>query len=212
MCCTAARSGLYARFFAGCMHRADSTDQRLYGARKTELLGDLSGTVVEIGAGAGPNARYLAPGTRWIPVEPNVHMHPYLREQADAYGIEVQPEVGLAEALPVDDASADAVVSTLVLCSVDDVAQALAEVRRVLKPGGRFVFIEHVADRPGTLRYGAQRVLRRPWGWVADGCRPDRATGDAIEAAGFASVDLERFDADLPFNLVRPHIAGVAIR
>ncbi|MEO1477412.1 MAG: class I SAM-dependent methyltransferase [Bacteroidota bacterium] len=210
--CTAVRSGLYARFFAGCMHRADGTDQRLYGDRKQSLLGALRGTVVEIGAGAGPNARYLAAGTRWVAVEPNVHMHPYLREQADEFGLDVRPEVGVAEALPVDDASADAVVSTLVLCSVDDVARALAEVRRVLKPGGRFVFIEHVAAQRGTARRGAQRVLRRPWGWVADGCRPDRETGPAIEAAGFASVDLERFAADLPFNLVTPHIAGVAVR
>ncbi|MEO1077714.1 MAG: class I SAM-dependent methyltransferase, partial [Bacteroidota bacterium] len=209
--CTAVRSGLYARFFAGCMHRADGTDQRLYGDRKQSLLGALRGTVVEIGAGAGPNARYLAAGTRWVAVEPNVHMHPYLQEQADEFGLDVRSEVGVAEALPVDDASADAVVSTLVLCSVDDVAQTLAEVRRVLKPGGRFVFIEHVAAQRGTVRRGAQRVFRRPWGWVADGCRPDRETGLAIEAAGFASLDLERFDADLPFNLVTPHIAGVAI-
>ena len=194
------------------MHRADGADQRLYGDRKHRLLGDLAGTVVEIGAGAGPNARYLAPGARWVAVEPNVHMHPYLREQAEEFGLDVQPEVGVAEALPVDDASADAVVSTLVLCSVDDVAQALVEVRRVLKPGGRFVFIEHVAAGRGTFRRSAQRVLRRPWGGVADGCRPDRDTGAAIEAAGFAAVDVEHFDADLPFNLVKPHIAGVAIR
>ena len=165
--------------------------------------------VVEIGPGAGPNARYLAAGTRWVCVEPNVHFHPRLRRAAQAHGLDLELAAGTAEALPLADGAADAVVSTLVLCSVRDVDQSLAEVRRVLRPGGRFVFVEHVAAPPGTALRRMQTALRRPWGWLADGCRPDRQTEDAVREAGFAAVELERFRA--PLGLAAPHVAGVAV-
>lgn len=165
--------------------------------------------VVEIGAGAGPNAPLLPPGTRWIAVEPNVHFHPHLRAQAEAHGLDLEIRDGTAEALPVGDAEADAVVSTLVLCSVASPEASLAEVQRVLRPGGRFVFVEHVAAPRGSGLRWAQRVVRGPWRLVGDGCRLDRETGALIEAAGFAEVEIERFRA--PLGLVSPHIAGVAM-
>jgi ubiquinone/menaquinone biosynthesis C-methylase UbiE len=117
---------------------------------------------------------------------------------------------GTAEQLGMPSASVDAVVSTLVLCSVPSVAAVLKEILRVLKPGGRFVFIEHVAAPRGTmLRFGQQFV--RPLSiCFADGCHPDRETGEAIEAAGFGEVKLERFRA--PLWLASPHVAGVAVR
>ena len=173
-------------------------------------MGGLSGTVVEIGAGAGPNAEYLASGVRWIAVEPNVHFHPHLREAAGARGLDVEIVGAVAERLPLADASADAVVSTLVLCSVDEVQGVLAEIRRVLKPGGRFVFVEHVAAPEASRLRRWQRRLRRPWGAVADGCRPDQDTLSLIRSAGFASVEAETFR--LRAGLVAPHIAGVAVR
>ena len=165
--------------------------------------------MVEIGPGAGPNARWLAPGTRWVCVEPNVHFHPRLRRAARDWGLDLELVAGTAEALPMAAGAADAVVSTLVLCSVRDVPQALAEVRRVLRPGGRFVFVEHVAAPSGSSLRRLQTALRRPWGWVADGCRPDRQTEAAIRAAGFASVTVDAFRA--PLGLAAPHIAGVAV-
>ena len=204
------RRGPGKAFFAWLLSHGGGTDRRLYGARKRALLGGLSGTVVEIGAGAGPNAEYLAPGTRWVAVEPNVHFHPRLREATRARGLSLEVVPAVAERLPLADASADAVIGTLVLCSVEDVAAALAEVRRVLRPGGRFVFIEHVAaPEPSRLRRW-QRRLRGPWGVIADECRPDRDTLGAIRAAGFASVEAERFR--LRAGLVSPHVAGVAVR
>ena len=119
---------------------------------------------------------------------------------------------GRAEALPLPDASADAVLSTLVLCSVDDVAQTLAEVHRVLRPGGRFYFLEHVAARAGSTRRRAQRLLKPAWCRLADGCRPDQDTSALIQQADFAEVQLEHFRAGSVLNPVRPHIARTARR
>lgn len=208
------RRGLRARVFAfGLVHAADA-DARLYGARKRALFGRaIAGlsptpTVVEIGAGAGVNAAYLPAGTRWLVAEPNVYFHPHLRRAAATHGLGLTLLSGDAHALPLADASADVVVSTLVLCSVADPALALAEARRVLRPGGAFVFVEHVAAPDGTALHGAQRLLRAPWGWAADGCRPDRHTLHAIRAAGFHDVESESFR--VPLALAAPHIAGIA--
>lgn len=208
------RRGLRKRLFAWSLAHADGTHQRLYGARTRRLLAGIEGrgesppVVVEIGAGAGPNAPHLPAGTRWIAIEPNVHFHGRLREKAEAHGLVAEIHAGLAETLPVADGVADAVVSTLVLCSVDDARQSLAEVRRVLRPGGRFVFVEHVAAPEGSIRRRLQRLFRAPWGVVADGCRPDQDTGRLIREAGFAHVEAERFR--LPAGIVAPHVAGVA--
>lgn len=206
------RTGLGARWFAWLLSHGERFDRDLYGARKRDLLGGLIGTVVEIGPGAGVNLGYFPAGVRWIGVEPNVHFHPRLRKKAAKLGIEAEVIGGVAERLEVPDASADAVVSTLVLCSVEDVDAALAEVRRVLKPGGTFVFIEHVAAPAGSGLRRLQRFIRPAWGVIADGCRPDRETGRLIAQAGFADVQIERFDAAMPLAVVRPHIVGTARR
>ena len=207
------RRGLAARLFAWSLAHAGAQQHRLYGDRKRRLFAQIESpagapVVVEIGAGAGPNARYLAPGTRWVCAEPNVHFHPRLERAAQAHGLGLELVAGTAESLPLPSGAADAVVSTLVLCSVHDVRQSLAEVRRVLRPGGRFVFVEHVAAPAGSGLRRLQRALRAPWGWVADGCRPDRETEAAIREH-FPSVEVERFRA--PLGLAAPHVAGVAV-
>ena len=208
------RRGLGARLFAWSLAHADAEQHRLYGARKRRLFAGIASrdgappVVVEIGAGAGPNARHLPAGARWVCVEPNVHFHPRLERAAREHGLDLELVAGTAEAVPLADGAADAVVSTLVLCSVQDIDQSLAEVRRVLRPGGRFVFIEHVAAPAGSVLRRLQSALRVPWGWVADGCRPDRETEAAIRAAGFGAVEVERFRA--PLGLAAPHVAGVA--
>jgi SAM-dependent methyltransferase len=196
--------------------RGDDAQHDLYGRRKQALFMPIEGrdgrppVVVEIGAGTGLNARYLPAGATWVVVEPNVYFHDRVRAEAAAHGLVADVRPGTSERLPVADGEADAVVSTLVLCSVGDVSRSLAEARRALRPGGRFVFIEHVAAPDDTALRRAQRLLRRPWGWVADGCRPDQETAPLIEAAGFAEVRIDRFGTGL--GLVGPHIAGVAIR
>lgn len=189
------------RWFAWLMHRVSGTHDRLLAPRKQALLGALRGTVVEIGPGTGVNLQYFAAGVRWIGVEPNA----VLRAELAAGGADARE--GCAESLPVESGSADAVVSTAVLCSVRDLEKALAEARRVLKPGGRFVFVEHVAARGGAARM-AQRAIRPLWSCCAGGCDPARDTGAAIERV-FPLVEMERFR--LPLGPVAPHIAGVAI-
>ncbi len=204
----AARSGRRHRLFAALVAAAGHAHGRLVRRWKERLLGRLTGTVVEIGPGAGVNLTYFPEDVRWIGVEPNVFLHEYIRKEAERLGREVEVITGLAEALPFDDASVDAVVSTIVLCSVEDLSGSLREIRRVLKPGGSFVFIEHVAADRGTARRTLQRMIAPFWKIAADGCHPDRETGPAIEGAGFAAVDYERFRLSVP--VVGPHIAGVA--
>jgi SAM-dependent methyltransferase len=204
------RAGLRRRIFAWMMSKGNAKYERAVAERKRALLGALTGTVVEIGPGAGANLGYFVPGIRWIGMEPNPFMHAYLKQEAERHGLEVDLRQGSAEQLDIEDSGADAVVSTLVLCSVPDPAGVLKEIRRVLKPGGRFVFIEHVAAPRGSWLRRLQRALRPLSKAFADGCHPDRETWRAIQDAGFARVDLEHFRAPAP--IISPHIAGVAIK
>jgi ubiquinone/menaquinone biosynthesis C-methylase UbiE len=182
--------------------------------RKGELFAGIGGTIVEIGPGTGANLRYVPEGARWIGVEPNPHMHDQLRARAEREGVEADVRLAGAGGIEVDDAAADAAVSTLVLCSVPDVAQVLGEIRRVLKPGGELRFIEHVAAPRGTGLRRAQSLLKPLWYMLGDGCRIDRDIGPAIESAGFSSVDIDAFRVPKPFAppWVSPHIAGTARR
>jgi SAM-dependent methyltransferase len=191
-------SAIGDRWFAWTLSHVSGAYDRLLADRKRRLLGGLRGTVVEIGPGTGANLRYYAPEVRWIGIEPNAVLRRQLREQrADA-------RAGWAESLGLESASVDAVVSTAVLCSVRDVDRSLAEARRVLRPGGRFVFIEHVAA-DGALGL-VQRGIRPLWSCCGGGCNPARDTAAAVLRA-FPDVEMERFR--LPLGPVGPHISGV---
>ena len=210
MCDGNPRAGLSKRIHAWLIHKGSANYEKKVLDRKKDLLGGLRGTVLEIGPGTGTNLKFYDPGVRWLGVEPNPYMHDYLREEAARLGREIEIRSLVAERLDAGDDSMDAVVSTLVLCSVSDPAQVLAEVRRVLKPGGRFVFLEHVADAPETRLRWWQDFLTPFWQKLADGCHPNRETWKTIEAAGFARVDHEHFR--LPLGPVGPQIAGVAVK
>ena len=200
---------LSKRWFAWALcHVAERYDP-LLADRKRDLLGKVAGTVVEIGPGTGVNFRYYPFGVRWIGIEPNLYMHAYLRCAGAAAGIEVDVRQSYAENIELADGLADVVVTTTVLCSVRDQAKALQEIRRILKPGGRLVFLEHVgADETAPLRR-IQRVVRPFWSCIADGCNPARDTEEAIVAAGFRPIRCERFH--LPLGPMAPHVAGVAV-
>lgn len=202
--------GLRQRLFAWGLYRGTRTYERFMAARKLQLFSGVTGTVLEIGPGAGSNLAYLLPEVRWIGVDPNPATHDYLRREAQRLGRQAEVRYGVAEELAAADASVDFVVSTLVLCSVAQPRQALREVLRVLKPGGALLFVEHVAAPAGSWHRQLQGCLRPVWKLAADGCHPDRDTPLLIESAGFRRVEYERFRAPLP--VVSPHVAGRAVK
>ncbi len=168
--------------------------------------------VLDVATGNGNAA--LAAARRFCPVV-GVDYVPALleraRQRAKAEGLEATFQEGDAEDLPFPDAAFDTVVASLVLCTVPDLSQTLAEARRVLRPGGTLRFYQHVrAADPRLARW--QDRLEHPWGWLAGGCHPNRDTLAAITAAGLRVVQLDRFELHAMPPLVRPHVLGVAER
>lgn len=179
--------------------------------RKAKAFADLPPTVVELGSGVGANLRYLPSGARLIAIEPNPYMHTRLRRAARRHGVDVEIRSVVGERIDLPDASAETVISSLVLCTVSDPAAVLGEIRRILRPGGRFSFAEHVAAKTRTPTRWSQRILRRPWAWVFEGCSCERDLASLIESAGFASVDISPYRIHSPFLPFNTHIAGTAI-
>jgi SAM-dependent methyltransferase len=209
-------AGLRRRLFAYMMAHSGDAYEVTTEARKRALLGDLHGRVLEIGPGTGPNLRFYPADVEWIGVEPNPFMHTYLRQSIrDTGRPEERFRIDSGEVhgvrLPAEDASVDAVTSTLVLCSVLHLDGTLQEILRVLKPGGRFVFIEHVAAPRGSGLRTVQNVIQPVWSLIGDGCHPNRETWEEIGRAGFAQVEIEhyRYPGGGP---VSPHIAGWAVK
>lgn len=200
------RGRLNALFFGG----LDGYLDHLLRPHKRQVLADLPPTVVELGAGTGANLRYMPAGTRLIAVEPNPAMHRRLRERAARAGVDLELHATVAERLDLPDASADMVISSLVLCTVPDPGAVVAEVRRVLRPGGRYAFLEHVAAPEGAALRRLQRVVRRPWGWFFEGCSCERDLRTVIETAGFGHVAVTGYRLRGPFLPAAPQIAGVA--
>lgn len=202
---------LRLRIFAWFMARLGMKTDKYLGHYKARLFSELTGTVLEIGSGAGANLHYFpATGITWIGVDPNQFMKPHLLKEAHRLDLKIELRDGIAETLPAGDESVDFVISTLVLCSVVDQRRALEEVARVLKPGGKFLFIEHVAARRGSWLHKMQRLVKPLWRRMGDGCHPDRETRTALESVGFAAIEIEEFEAPLP--IVSPHIAGTAVK
>jgi ubiquinone/menaquinone biosynthesis C-methylase UbiE len=204
------RHGLHNRFLAWFMAREGGHYDAFVEDRKERLFHGLTGTLVEIGAGTGPNLRHLPSGLTVVGVEPNPFMHRHFLREVRNGGSPAALIHGRAEALPFRDESVDSVVSTLVLCSVPETDRALGEILRILRPGGKFLFMEHVAAPEGSWLRRAQILVRPVWRAVGDGCEPDRNTEGHLLRAGFSEVQVERFAVPLP--IVSPHIAGVAVK
>lgn len=204
------RSAFNAWFF-GAFDRYINFVARAHKRRAFEGLG--TGPVLEIGAGVGANFDHIPPGTVVHAVEPNLRMHDGLRRRARDHGIELVLIAGGAEQIPLPDGSVDDVIASLVLCTVGDPARVLDEIRRVLRPGGTFRFVEHVQAPRWGVRRTVQRAIRRPWGWVFEGCDPTRRTTTLVEQAGFSHLTLHRrkLRASL-FYPVNTAVWGVATR
>lgn len=203
----------WGRLFARLYDRTLAESERAgLGARRAELLAAARGRVLEIGAGTGVNLPYYTDAvTELTLTEPFEPMARRLRERVAAAGSEATVIVAPAERLPADDASVDTVVVTLVLCTVADVGATLAEVTRVLAPGGRLLFLEHVrSEDPGVAR--RQDLLERPWRFIGHGCHPNRDTLAAIGASALEVVEVERGRVPKAPSFVRPMVVGAARR
>lgn len=177
------------------------------------LVSDLEGEVLEVGAGTGLNLPFYPTSvTRLVLSEPDRHMRQKLAEKAAQSAVRVEVSDATLETLPMEGESFDAVVSTLVLCSVPELEKALTEIRRVLRPGGKFVFLEHVAaeDRPRRLKW--QHRAEPFWKWFAGNCHLTRRTEAAIVAAGFELDEITRESMRKAMPVVRPTIRGVAVK
>ncbi|MHB8516494.1 MAG: class I SAM-dependent methyltransferase, partial [Dehalococcoidia bacterium] len=180
------------KWFAAIFDAMSRSEERGFlGEMRRQLLGDLSGDVLEIGAGTGANFGHYPAGVRVTALEPDPYMLRRAQTKLAALGrSDITLHQSPAERIPFPDASFDTVVSTLVLCTVDDVPRSLGEIRRVLRPGGEFRFIEHVR---GTGFVGHTQDLIKPvWGWCGAGCHPNRRTEDALRTSGFDVVIAER--------------------
>ena len=192
-------------------------EEACFQAWRADLLAGIGGDVLEIGAGTGNNLAHYGPSvTTLVMTDPEQAMLDRLLPRLDRLpdSVAVAVERASVDDLPFDAGSFDVVVATLVLCSVPDQAVALAEVHRVLRPGGALVFLEHVAadGRPKRLRW--QHRVEPVWKRLAGGCHLTRRTAEAIVRAGFelAEGDVTRESARKATPVVRPTVRGVARR
>jgi ubiquinone/menaquinone biosynthesis C-methylase UbiE len=180
------------------------------GERRSLLLADLEGDVVEIGSGTGASLPHYERAARVVAVEPDESMASRLPARIAEASVPIEVVNGHAEELPFTDESFDAAVFAFVLCSVEDPGRALAEARRVLKPNGKLVLLEHVRGEGRIARW--QERLTPLHRKLAGNCHLDRDTETAVAKAGFDVSDVGRVTLPGTHALVRPGIQGVATK
>ncbi len=177
---------------------------------RRELLAEANGRTLDVGAGTGANlGLYPDAVTGLVLAEPDPHMVKRLRRRLEGSGDGAEVVEAPAEQLPFADSSFDTAVFTLVLCTVPNPAAALAEVARVLRPGGTMLFLEHVrSEQPAVARW--QDRLEKPWRFLGDGCHCNRDTVATIEASPLALVHVERDRMPKAPPIVKPLVRGSA--
>jgi ubiquinone/menaquinone biosynthesis C-methylase UbiE len=206
--CGEVRHPLFARLF----HRLSRLMEREVALHRDELLADLRGRVLELGAGNGINfAHYPRTVDEVVAIEPEPYLRAQALQAAARAPLPVQVIDGVADALPFDDASFDAAVCSLVLCSVPDQHVALAELRRVVRAGGELRFLEHVRSphpRKASLQAALDRL--RVWPQVAGGCHCARDTRAALQTSGFEIDRVRSVDVGPGWMITNPHLLGRA--
>jgi ubiquinone/menaquinone biosynthesis C-methylase UbiE len=205
------RHPLFARFYA---RLSVSMESAGVDKRRDALLAGLTGSVIEVGAGNGLNFRHY-PGTVTgvLAIEPERHLRDLAEVSARAAKVPITVTDGTADRLPADDGSFDAVVASLMLCSVPDESVALAEMRRVLRPGGELRFMEHVRSDSAGQRRVQRLVDATIWPVCFGGCHAGRDTVAAIAAAGFSVKEVDRYRMpDSGLWPTTPHALGIAVR
>jgi SAM-dependent methyltransferase len=201
----------WGRLFAAAYDRGlKATEEAGLRAMRREVLAGAEGRTIDIGAGTGANSGLWSEAvTELVLAEPDPHMLKRLRAKVGAGG---GAEIVQASAgnLPFADDSFDTAVFTLVLCTVPDPSAALAETARILRPGGKLLFIEHVRSRHPGLAHWQDR-LERPWHFLADGCHCNRDTVATIESSPFELVAVERDRLPKAAPIIRPLARGSAV-
>jgi ubiquinone/menaquinone biosynthesis C-methylase UbiE len=200
------RSGtrpLRARWYGVLSRRAERGE---LGKRRRALLAQASGRVLDLGVGTGESFQHFPPAVSdVVALDPDPVMLRQARRRVVDAAMPVRLLRGVGERLPCADETFDTAVAALVLCTVEDLEATVAEIHRVLRPGGRLLLMEHVRATDEVLADWQDR-FERPWSWF-NGCRPNRRTVEAIQAAGFRTEGLERYGYS-----ALPHVQGVAVR
>jgi ubiquinone/menaquinone biosynthesis C-methylase UbiE len=202
---------LCARLYA---KQAEAAESKGLADQRHRMLVGLAGEVVEIGAGNGLNfGHYPSTVTAVSAFEPEQYLRALAEQAAENAPVAVSVGDAVAEDLPLSDASVDAAVASLVLCSVNDLAKAVAELHRVVRPGGELRFNEHVASQH-SLRRALQRTADATvWPTISGGCHLGRETGAALQDGGFRVERVERFEFSVSaLDPKKSHILGIARR
>jgi ubiquinone/menaquinone biosynthesis C-methylase UbiE len=194
------------------LKNGDAYSHKLYGSFKRELFNNIHGRIVEIGPGTGVNFQYLQKGIDWVGIEPNEAFFDSLKQQAREKQINAHILKGDASQIPVEDNSADVVLSTLVLCSVSHPTKVLSEIKRVLRPGGKLIFIEHVAAPKHTNLRMVQNIFNPLNRIAADGCNCNRETWNYLKEVGFSELQMSPVRMKGVLRLHSPHIIGYAVK
>jgi len=201
---------VFSRFYARISQRLEAEGMTVL---RREMLSSLTGEVVEVGAGNGLNfAHYPRAVTNVVAVEPEPYLRALAKHAAARAAVPVTVIAGTADRLPLPDHSADAAVLCLVMCSIDDRPAALAELRRVLRPGGTLRFLEHTIADTARLRTVQRLADATFWPLLTGGCHTATDPAATITAAGFeiTSIRRLRFPENRFTQPSSPHVLGSA--
>ena len=186
-----------------------SVESKLVEFRKM-TAGVASGQVLEIGAGTGANFTFYRPDTKLTVLEKNEFMFPKIFNAATKCGIDTTLVKGSSFYIPFADNSFDSIVTTLVLCMVEDLESTLSEIKRVLKSGGVFYFYEHVKSSDG-IRSRFEDYINPLWKYLTNGCNLNRDLGQTISNCGFEKIYLETHHLSVGLPITIPNIVGHAV-